>query len=241
MNKLFPFLLALGTIACSSDPASPPGPATQLAFLSAPVAVVAGAPFSVTVQARRADGSVDTGFTGDITVAVASGPGTLSGESTRPAVAGVAVFTDLRVSAEGSYVLAATSGSLTAGSSSTITSSPEPPQVRSGTFNGQNGYQCVGSVEVVIPSGGPEVLRTGSDFKVSSGGGSISIWLTNAAGAANLRTAMVKVKLGTITSGFQGVYMYPVPEGGSSAYTHVVAYCDGAQVNFGNAALSAAP
>ncbi len=238
---LLTLIPALALTACSSDdPAGPPGPAVRLVFEQVPVAVVAGSPFTVTVHGARADGSVDDAFTDEITISLASGSGTLSGTTTLAATAGKATFKGLTLDQEGAFTLGAASGDLTATTSESITSSPEPPMVRSGTFSGQNGYVCMGSVEVTIPAKGTEILRTGDDFQVSSGGGSISIWLTDAVGAARLGNTAVKVKLGTILSGFSGVYSYAVPEGGSAEYTHVVAYCDGAQVNFGNAELSSA-
>lgn len=237
---LLTLIPVLALAACSDDPAAPPGPAVRLVFEQVPAVVVADSPFTVTVHAARADGSVDDAFTDPITISLASGSGTLNGTTTLAATAGKATFTGLTLDQEGAFTLGAAAGDLTAATSASITSSPEPPMVRSGTFSGQNGYVCMGSVEVIIPANeGTETLRTGSDFTVSSGGGSISIWLTDAAGAGRLGDTAVKVKLGTILTGFAGVYSYAVPEGGSSRYTHVVAYCDGARVNFGNSALSA--
>jgi hypothetical protein len=231
--------LAVFGLGCGDDAASPPGPATRLGFADAPSHVTAGETFGVTVRAERDDGSVDAAYMDPVTLSVASGPGALNGTTTRDPVSGVAEFPGLTVTAEGTYALAATSAGLAPATSPAIESLPVSPMVRTGTFSGQNGYVTLGSVEVIIPSAGGETLRTGSDFQVSSGGGSISIWLTDAAGGANLRNTAVKVKLGTVTSEFRGVYTYPVPEAGSAGYTHVVTFCDGAQVNFGMAALSA--
>ncbi|KAF0219994.1 MAG: peptidase S8/S53 subtilisin kexin, partial [Geobacteraceae bacterium] len=60
-------------------------------------------------------GNVATGSTADVTLAIASGShsGILSGTTTRPAVNGIATFTDLAIGPEGNgYMLTATGGSL---------------------------------------------------------------------------------------------------------------------------------
>jgi hypothetical protein len=71
---------------------------------------------------------------------------------------------------------------------------------------------------------------------VDGGAGAIGIWLTNAVGAVELTSTTVKIRLGIINSGFSGVYEYDI-SGGLGAYTHVVTFCEGAEINFGNATL----
>lgn len=236
---LMTFLCLFVAFGCnSSGPAAPGGPATKLVFTAVPGSIVSGVPFSVEVQAQRVGGSIDTDFTGTITVALASGSGALGGTTSRAAVAGVATSDDLVVSTSGSYTLNAASGTLASAVSSSISANDNPPAViRTAIFNGQNGYVTAGSLQILRDASGTETFRTGSDFRVSSGGGSISIWLTDTTGASNLNASSQTTRLGAITAGFSGEYSFQVPATGSSSYTHVVAYCDGARVNFGNATL----
>ncbi|KAF0204040.1 MAG: peptidase domain-containing [Bacteroidetes bacterium] len=102
-------------------------PATQLAFVNFPATGTQGnAVASFTVEARRGDNTVDPGYTGDITLSIATGTGTLGGTATRAAVAGVATFNDITFSAPGSFTLNANSTGLTQATSSSITISPAP-------------------------------------------------------------------------------------------------------------------
>ncbi len=241
MNRTAVLLLGLLSAAIAgcggSSPTTPAGDATRLEFSGVPAAVEPGVAFALSVRAVRDDLTLDTGFTGAVTISVMSGPGALTGTLTRNASAGVAQFSDLSVDAAGNYALTAVSGALSTASAAPLVAATDPPVVLwTGTFTGQNGYVTSGSFDIERVAGGAEVLRTRADFRVSGGAGSISVWLTDAAGAANLNASSVKIKLGTITSGFQGVYEWPT--GGTTGYTHVVTFCDGARVNFGFAALA---
>ena len=66
---------------------------------------------SFTVQARRADNSVDTEYTTAITISKTTGPGNLSG-ATASTVAGVATYTTAQFDAVGTYTIEAASGAL---------------------------------------------------------------------------------------------------------------------------------
>ncbi len=210
------------------------GQATQLGFSNTPASIATGASFSVTVQAQRADNSVDTSFTGAITLALASGSGSLDGTTSKAAAAGVATFNDLALSTASFYTLRATSGALTAAVSASIAANA---LLKIGAFTGQNNYTSTGSLQIWRQADGAEVFTTGANFRVSGGAGSISIWLTDAAGANNLNGTSNKVQLGSITSGFSGVYTYSIPTPGLSSYTHAVTYCTAARINFGFAQL----
>lgn len=109
--------------------------------------------------------------------------------------------------------------------------------LKAGVFSGQNGYATSGGVDVIRDSTGAEFVRTKSDFRVSGGAGTITMWLTNQAGAMNLNSITTKVEIGAITSGFSGVYSFSIPAPGSGSFTHIVTFCQIARVNFGNAAL----
>jgi len=224
---------------CDTNTPSESGPATKLGFQSVPSQLTAGVVFTMTVPALKSDNTIDQNYNGSVTIAKATGPGTLSGTLIKSAVAGVATFSDLVVDSVGDYTFSVTSGNLASAVSSIVTAQPatsSPMVIKTGTFSSQNGYTTAGIVEVVRNSDNSESLRTGSNFSVSGGAGSIGVWLTNSAGATNLNSTSQKIRVGLINSGFSGVYEYPIA-GGLGTYTHVVTFCEAAQINFGNAEL----
>ncbi len=110
-----------------------PGAATNLAFAVQPTATRAGTSITPALQvaARDGFGNTVTSFIGNITVAISSGTGTagavLSGTTTRPALAGVALFSDLSVDKAGSgYSLSATASGLSGATSATFAIAPAP-------------------------------------------------------------------------------------------------------------------
>lgn len=214
---------------------TPPAAAIRLAFSAAPTAISAGSPFDVNVRAVRADNSVDDTFTGTIQLSVASGPGSLLGATSRIASAGVASFDGLSLSTTGTYTLGATAPGLTAATSASIeVTTAAPTALKVGTFSGQNGYTTAGTLQVQRANDGSEILKLNSDFRVSSGAGSISIWLARSGGDLNTGTS---TRLGTLTSRFSGEFTFPIPQSGSAGFTHVITYCDAFRVNFGAAEL----
>ncbi len=103
------------------------GVATQLTFVGVPSSgYVASSLATFSVEARRADNSIDNNFNGSITVSKASGPGSLSGTTSVAAVAGVATFSTLQFDQIGTYSLSTASGTLTPNTSSSIVISPSP-------------------------------------------------------------------------------------------------------------------
>ena len=99
---------------------------TTLAFTVQPSSAVAGAAITPAVQVTARDnfGNPATSFAGNVTIALQNNPGgaTLSGTKTRPAVAGVASFTNLTLDKVGSgYTLAASAASLTGATSASFT------------------------------------------------------------------------------------------------------------------------
>ena len=103
------------------------GLATQLAFVGVPSSgYVSSNIAAFTIEARRADNSVDVNYNGTISVAKAGGPGTLSGTTSVSAVSGVATFSVLQFDQVGTYSLSTTSGTLTSVTSSSIIISPSP-------------------------------------------------------------------------------------------------------------------
>jgi hypothetical protein len=116
-------LLSAGTSATFSVT----GLATHLAFVSVPSSgYISSNIAAFTVEARRADNSIDVNYTGNITVSKASGPGSLSGTVIVAAVAGVATFSTLQFDQVGTYSLSTTASGLTPATSSAIIISPSP-------------------------------------------------------------------------------------------------------------------
>jgi adhesin/invasin len=102
-----------------------------LAFGQQPGTTQVGAAISpaVTVRAVDGGGATATSFTGTVTIALGASPGggTLSGTTTATAVAGVATFSNLRISQAGAgYTLTASAAGLTGATSApfTVTSAP---------------------------------------------------------------------------------------------------------------------
>lgn len=97
-------------------------PATQLAFVGFPGTGAVNLNFQpFTVEARGSDNTIDYLYSGDVTLAKATGPGTLTGILTAAIAYGVATFSAVSVDQAGDYTLSASSGSLTQGTSRTIT------------------------------------------------------------------------------------------------------------------------
>jgi hypothetical protein len=98
------------------------GQAARLVFTAQPVTTTAKSTLAaIQVTAQDNQGNTVTGFTSNVTVAIAVNPGggTLSGTPTKAAVGGVATFSNLSIDKVGTgYRLAATSGSLTPDTSS---------------------------------------------------------------------------------------------------------------------------
>lgn len=83
------------------------GPPSYFGFSGAQPTGYAGVPFNpITVTVYRADNSVDVNYASTVTISRISGTGVLTGTTSVQAVAGVAVFDNLSVSAAGTYQLA---------------------------------------------------------------------------------------------------------------------------------------
>ena len=112
-----------------------PGPAAQLVFASTgePVTTaIAGQNFAagspVIVDAEDKFGSVDPTYNGPVTIVLANNAtGVLVGTLTVNAVNGVATFSNLAIDTVGTYMLEATSGTLTDAISTSITITPAAP------------------------------------------------------------------------------------------------------------------
>lgn len=114
-------------------------PASQLAFVGVPASGFVGVPIaSFTVEARRPDNSVDNTFTNNITIAIATGSGILSGTLTVAAVAGVATFSTAQFDTATVYTIITSSGSLTTNTSGNITITNNTDFYRSKTSGNWN-------------------------------------------------------------------------------------------------------
>lgn len=91
------------TDATSTNITVAEAPATRVVFTDVPPSVAATAPFTVRAEARNAQGLRTTGFTGNVTIALAPGgpSGTLQGTLTRAAVGGIVEFTGLSIATAG--------------------------------------------------------------------------------------------------------------------------------------------
>jgi hypothetical protein len=213
----------------------PPAAASRLSFTSVPAAVSVGSPFSLSVQALRADNSIDDTFVGTVQLSVSSGAGRLEGTASAMASGGTAFFSGLLLNAAGTYRIVGRASGLADGESSPIeVRAADAAAIKAGTFRGQNGYTTTGTLQIQRAADGSESLKLNSDFRVSSGAGSVSIWLARSGGDLNTGSS---IKLGTLTSRFSGEFTFAIPQSGSAGFTHVITYCDAFRVNFGAAEL----
>ena len=104
-------------------PAAGGDPATKLVITDVPSSVTPETDFSLTIQAQDDNDILDGDFTGDVTVALASGSGELSSASglTKAAVAGAVSWSDLQYDALGDFTLTVTAAGLTSATSGTVT------------------------------------------------------------------------------------------------------------------------
>jgi hypothetical protein len=148
----------------TSAPFNVVGPATQLAFVGFPSTGNVGAAGvgSFTVQARHADNSVDTSYTGSIVLSKASGPaaGTVGGTTSVNAIAGVATFSSVTFSLAGTYTLNANSGSLSQDTSGNITISLTPIALGNYPFTGT--ASAAGPASRMVASGVADNMTMGS-------------------------------------------------------------------------------
>ncbi|MCX6271120.1 MAG: carboxypeptidase regulatory-like domain-containing protein [Bacteroidetes bacterium] len=78
------------------------------------------------VQALRADNSVDSNYVGIVTISLFTGPGTMSGSTTKPTVVGIATFNNISLDIPGDYTLLAQGPNLADGVSPVVTIIPGP-------------------------------------------------------------------------------------------------------------------
>lgn len=96
--------------------------ASQLLFAVQPAAANTNTAISpaVTVRAVNLYSNLDATYTGNVSVSINSGTGTLSGTKTQAAVAGVATFNDLKIDSADTFTLAAKASGLNTGLSASV-------------------------------------------------------------------------------------------------------------------------
>lgn len=168
------------------------GNATHLAFNPAPPATAAVGVNLTTfrVEARRADNTIDTNFTGPITISKASGGGNMTGTVTVNAIAGIATFNNIQFDDAGTHTIAANHGSFTTLISGNIvvsyvssytdyfrskpgTGNWNSPSTWESSPNGLNGW--INATVYPDEEAGGVLIPVGSTVNVSSSG----IYITN--------------------------------------------------------------
>jgi uncharacterized repeat protein (TIGR03803 family) len=114
------------TTDASSSFAVGPAAASKVVYSVQPSNVTAGVADSpsIVVDVEDQFGNLVTGNSSNVTLSVATGPGSLSGTTTVAASGGVATFSNIIVDTAGSYTLTATDGALTTATSGSFTVSP---------------------------------------------------------------------------------------------------------------------
>jgi hypothetical protein len=181
--------------------AAGPGPATQMVFSTQPSNATAGASISpaIVVTAKDAGGAVATSFTGAVSLAITTNPGsgTLAGTLTQNAVSGVATFSNISINNAGTgYVLTASSTLPSVASSPFNITAGTATQIAAFSGTGQGG--TVGTalaapfvVKVTDGSGNP-VSGAPVVWAVTGGGGSLggTTTTTNGSGQAQATLTM---------------------------------------------------
>jgi hypothetical protein len=163
---------------------------------------------SFTVQAQRADNTVDVEYTGTISISrtIVSGSATLTGTTTASAVAGVATFSAAQFTGVGTYTISATSGSLTAAPSSAnivITLAPvnlAAWDISATTMTASSSPLAVANSNVIVTgfTRGSGISTTGTAFAYEWGGNvpNTATTVASAVTAGNFMSFTVTPKTG---------------------------------------------
>jgi hypothetical protein len=181
---------------------APPVVATQLEFGQQPTDTQAGATISppVTVRAVDGSGSLDTAFSGNVTIGIGTNPsgGALSGTTTVAAVNGVATFSDLSIDNAGNgYTLNASASGLN-GTTSNAFNITAAPVVATQLAFGQQPSDTQAGATISPPVTVRAVDGTGTLDTAFSGNVTIAIG-TNPSGGALAGTTTVAAVNGVAT------------------------------------------
>jgi len=183
------------TSATSSSFQINAGTLAKLGFVQQPTQTAAGATITpaVTVGLEDNDGNLITGYIGQITLAVGSGPGSLNGTLSELTQNGVATFSDLSLDTVGTYTLKATA--ITSIGSLSVTSS--------------NFTITVGALAKLGFVQQPTNVTAGSTITPA-----VTVWVEDAFG--NLETtddSTVTLSLGSGSGSLYGTLAAPVQNG----------------------------
>jgi plastocyanin len=136
-------VVLFGSVAACSSAGGGGGPssvAREVDFSVSPTATFTGAAIApaIKVEVKDTDGTTVTSSSASVALALIGGAGTLGGTVTKNAAAGVATFSDLTVSAAGTYQLVATSGALAKDTTApfAVTDPPDSAEVLVGNASG---------------------------------------------------------------------------------------------------------
>jgi hypothetical protein len=187
------------------------GPASKLSFLAQPAGASAGSPLTTqpVVAVQDAGGAtVLSDSTTTITLAVQSGPGTLTctGSNTRTVSAGVATFSGCAVSVAGSYVLRATSNPVfTPADSASFATTSSAAKL---AFTTQPGNGVAGTA---LPAQPVVAVRTAADATVTTDN-STSVTLAVSGGATLTCTGGLSKTVTAGIASFSGCSVTPAGE-----------------------------
>jgi hypothetical protein len=198
--------------------------ASKLAFAATPATTAAGKSItpSVLVEIENSSGTVINTATSAVTIAIASGTGTLSGTKTVNAIGGVATFSNLSLNKVGTFTLKATDGTLTSATSGSfkITAATASKLVIANTPATTVAGKAISPAVVVdIEDAFGNIITTNTSnvtFAVASGGGTLTGTATVAAkaGVATFSNLILtksgahtlKATDGTLTSATSGSF-----------------------------------
>jgi hypothetical protein len=177
-----------------------PAAASALAFTVQPASIAAGAFIApaIVVEARDALGNVDTTFTGSVTLAIGTNPGTstLAGTTTVNAIAGVATFSDITLDKVGTgYTLVASATGLTMATSTAF--DVTPGSANSLAFSVQPSDAASGAA--IAPPVKVSVRDASNNVVTSFNGNVIIAFATNTTGATLSGTTTMAAVAGVAT------------------------------------------
>ncbi len=189
------------TTATSSSFAVNPAAASKLAYSVQPSNVTAGVADSpsIVVDVEDQFGNIVTGNSSNVTLAVASGPGSASGTLTVAASSGVATFSNVKLNTAGNYTLTASDGALTTATSSSFTVSAAAASKLAYSVQPSNvtaGVADSPSIVVDVEDQFGNIVTTDSSnvtLAVATGPGSASGTLTVAASGGIATFSNVKI------------------------------------------------
>jgi hypothetical protein len=209
------------------------GVAANLVFPSPPLTGIVNTTLSnIIVQALRNDYTLDSFYTGPVTIAISSGPsgGTMSGTTTVNCISGVATFSTISFNLPGAYELTAISGGLTPAVTAppiTITLNPTFTELvvpkyiagktASGSHNARVPFAVCLKIDNLVPNTPYDIKAgVGTDTTAATSYGSGNVWTGAAWAASNISSAFTTDASGS--SGPFWVYIQPTASSTNSRF-----------------------